>query len=109
MIDVVGEDMWDVGVGCMRGEMVGGSPGEIPSGFGMPVSDLRFCAYLLTAYRCMGCDRGAAETGMRVGPRLGLPPFALSSACTSIPVILLLVVGQESRPWSLTFLEKDAL
>jgi hypothetical protein len=100
-MEVVGDDMWDVGVGCIRGEMVGGRPGETPSGLGMPVSDLRFCAYLLTAYRCMGCDTGAAETGMRVGPKFGLPPFALNSACTSIPVILVSVVvghSQESRP-----------
>lgn len=108
-MEVAGEDIWDVGVGCMRGDMVGGSPGEIPSGFGMPVSDLRLCAYLFTAYRCMGCDTCAAETGMRVGPRLGLPPFALSSVCTSMPIILVLVVGQQSRPWSLTLLEQDAL
>jgi hypothetical protein len=84
--DVAGEVMRDVGVGCDWGDMWAACICATPSAFGgKPDSDRRFCAAnLLTAYRCIGWDMGAA-TGMRVGPRLGLPPFCLNSAWTSIP------------------------
>lgn len=94
---VEGEEMWEPGVGCESGERLGTAPsGWImgkpcgPSALGGPCSDRRCCCLFITARCWSGGWFGevVAEAGARVGPRLGLPVFARSSAWTSMPISL---------------------
>lgn len=92
---VEGDERCEPGVGCESGERLGRGPsGWImgkpcgPSAFGIPPIDRRACWCLFIIARCKVAWLGEAfaDTGARVGPRLGLPVFARSSAWTSMPV-----------------------
>ena len=80
-------------MGCDKGERWTGPSGCImdrpfePSALGGPWSERRCCCLLRMARCWSGAWLGeaCAEAGALVGPRLGLPVFARSSACTSIP------------------------